>query len=483
MQTRFRLLLIFIFCSGQISAQAPFDCDFTANPCLFFSEQPEPIDSAVVTYATNVWSIDEWDNDAGCVIPLFNIPQCENLDLEVFYPQLPAGEKRPLVVLIHGGGFISGNKADFRLQARALAQKGYVAATINYRLCKRNNCTLIANTGCFNLCNANFLLDFGTGMYVAALDAHNAIRYLQEHATQYGIDPENILVGGHSAGAWTAMNLAFLDQDEADGLAAWKNTWGPLHPVSGIRGVLCLAGVAYDTAFIDADERMPVFFVHGTCDPTVGYGHDAPFHCNNSYPKIYGGGDIAQRFQHLGIPYYLFTGVGMGHDISPLQDIWNDQMLRFMRETMLCGVPTQKHVIYQLDPTSAECDLLEFDAPGCDLQVNHAPYPTAPMPASALWTSFPPPCGSQAATYAPNSRRFMQVRPTITTDFFTVEIMGQLGVATVVVLDLQGQELQTFQLQAGNLQQVDISALAAGMYLLHATATNGATQNSFVVKY
>ena len=443
-------------------------CDF--NDCLFWNEQQnQAIDSATVNYALNQWSIDEWDNAAGCIVPIVNVPQCENLPLEVFFPVLPAGEKRPLVVLIHGGAFIGGDRSQFRNQARALARLGYVAATISYRLCKRNNCLtlnwLSSNESWLTpaaLCGLNFWTDFGTSAYVAAADANNAIRYLQTNAATYRIDPDNVVVGGFSAGAWTAMHTAFLDQDEADGMGGWKGLWGPLNPVSGIKGVLCLGGAMYDTTFIDPDENhIPVFSVHGTCDPTVCYRHDAAFHCNAAYPKIHGGGDISTRLHHNGNPCYLFTGQNLGHGVDLARSVWNLEMLRFMRETMLCGQYTQKHGIFPVSANNNDCTVLQ----GPLLQYSHAPHPPVDLPASALWDGFPAPCAPVPAVEA-DTQIGIRVSPTITKGA-PVRVEAAVG-AVLNVFDLQGRLMFREMLEGGGQLEIPAEMLAPGGNILRA---------------
>lgn len=458
--------LLALFLPATFSAQNY--CDF--NDCLFWNgQQGQAIDSATVNYATNQWSIDEWNNAAGCVVPIVDVPQCENLALEVFFPVLPAGEKRPLVVLIHGGAFIGGNRAQFRNQARELARLGYVAVTISYRLCKRNNCLTLGwlsyNDSWLTpaaLCGLNFWSDFGTGAYVATVDANNAIRFLQNNAAAYHIDPENVIVGGFSAGAWTAMHVAFLDQDEADGMGSWKGVWGPLNPVSGIKGVLCLGGAMYDTTFIDPDENhIPVFTVHGTCDPTVCYRHDAAFHCNAAYPKIYGGGDISTRLHHNGNPYYLFTGQNLGHDIAPAGSAWNLEMLRFMRETMLCGQYTQKHSVYPVAAGNSECVTLQ----GPLLQYSHAPHPPVNLPSSALWGGFPAPCSPvPAGEPAPDAG--IRISHTVTRGApLRIETASP---AVISVFDMHGRLLLREIVDAGGLLEVPAEMLEPGANILQA---------------
>lgn len=95
---------------------------------------------------------------------------------------LPAGadEKRPAILMIHGGAWRTGTKAHYRDAAVRMARSGWVAAAINYRLVP-------------------------TGAYPRAVqDCVCALAYLRAHADEYGIDPERIAVTGYSAGGHLA---------------------------------------------------------------------------------------------------------------------------------------------------------------------------------------------------------------------------------------------------------------------------------------
>src|SRR5690606_29015258 len=56
------------------------------------------------------------------------------LSLDVFYPQGDTSKRYPGVLLIHGGGWQSGDKSQMHTIGRALAAKGYVAVAVEYRL-------------------------------------------------------------------------------------------------------------------------------------------------------------------------------------------------------------------------------------------------------------------------------------------------------------------------------------------------------------
>jgi acetyl esterase/lipase len=115
----------------------------------------------------------------------------------------PRSRPRPGIVVIHGGGWIEGDKSSFASREHGVpgnivdfAALGFVAATINYRLA-------------------------GEAPFPAALeDCKNAVRWMRAHARDYNLDPGHIGAYGNSAGGHLAMLLGMVGQDahlEGDG--------------------------------------------------------------------------------------------------------------------------------------------------------------------------------------------------------------------------------------------------------------------------
>jgi sugar lactone lactonase YvrE/acetyl esterase/lipase len=94
------------------------------------------------------------------------------------------GAPLPAIVCLHGGGWFTGERGSQTQLAQALAARGYVAVTIDYRLS-------------------------GEAKFPAAIqDAKAAVRWLRANASNYGIDPAAIGVTGISAGGHLAALLA-----------------------------------------------------------------------------------------------------------------------------------------------------------------------------------------------------------------------------------------------------------------------------------
>ncbi len=105
------------------------------------------------------------------------------LEMDIYRPKEAWG-KLPAVVCIHGGGWWKGDRTSHTKIAQALAARGYVAATISYRLS-------------------------GEAPFPAAIqDCKAAVRFLRANADEFGIDTNNIGAIGLSAGGHLTALLA-----------------------------------------------------------------------------------------------------------------------------------------------------------------------------------------------------------------------------------------------------------------------------------
>jgi pectinesterase len=103
--------------------------------------------------------------------------------MDIYRPNNAWG-KLPAVVCIHGGGWANGSRESHGAMAQALASRGYVAATISYRLS-------------------------GEAKFPAQIhDCKAAVRFLRSHADEYGIDADHIGAIGLSAGGHLTALLA-----------------------------------------------------------------------------------------------------------------------------------------------------------------------------------------------------------------------------------------------------------------------------------
>lgn len=105
--------------------------------------------------------------------------------MDVFAPASADGPL-PTIVWIHGGAWVSGSKEDVAPYLRILAAEGYTTIGVNYTLGPE-------------------------GAYPLAVNQINeALAYIDEHATDLGVDPDQIVLAGDSAGGQLASQLATL---------------------------------------------------------------------------------------------------------------------------------------------------------------------------------------------------------------------------------------------------------------------------------
>lgn len=186
-------------------------------------------------------------------------------------------EPQPLVILVHGGGFRSGDKARPGHLDDFLAA-GFAVAAINYRLS-------------------------GEAIWPAQLtDVTRAVSFLHENATDFGIDPDRIAIFGQSAGGHLTATSTFdltarganiiraavvwfgpvdfntMDDDMAASGQGSSDTDGPDSPESGLIGAPVgenpeLARSASPLTFLEAlpdDTRLPpILIMHGAKDPLI----------------------------------------------------------------------------------------------------------------------------------------------------------------------------------------------------------------------
>jgi predicted esterase len=171
----------------------------------------------------------------------------QTLLLDVYRPAGDTATARPAIVWIHGGGFRSGSRTSAEIvdQATTFAKKGYLSVSISYRL---------STNGCFPP-SAECI----EAIIDAREDAQAAVRFLRANAATYGVDTNRIAVAGTSAGAITALNVAYgSDQPGGSGNPGYS---------SRVNAAVSLSGARITTR-VDPGEPGALLF-HGTADAIV----------------------------------------------------------------------------------------------------------------------------------------------------------------------------------------------------------------------
>ncbi len=136
----------------------------------------------------------------------------------------------PLVILIHGGGWISGEKESFRDEAEWIAQQGFAAATVEYRLAP--------------------LFPFPS----AVADVQDFVTHIRGRAAEFGIDADRIYSLGNSAGGHLSLMAGYTKKHAETG-----------EEFRGVDGVINICGISdlripgethFDIAFSFLEEFL-----------------------------------------------------------------------------------------------------------------------------------------------------------------------------------------------------------------------------------
>ncbi len=375
-------------------------------------------------------------------LPPYNAFQ--TLLADVYEPCNDSEQARPLLIAIHGGAWAAGDKADLAPFCTQMAQRGYVVASISYRL------SLTANILCWNAEVDEIRLT--RAFYRAMQDAKAAVRYFRANATQYRIDPDKIFVAGHSAGAFTALGVGYLT-DPAERPAAtyhqsYCGSWfnqpvctdlGDIEGEGGnpgissaVRGVASLAGALPAMSYLSGPNEPPLLLVHGTADDVVPFGaacvlpNLGPLF--NTCILTYGSAAIYPYADSIGMDVELLSFPGGGHGFTNAElDSIYIRLSRFMCCRMNGG--------------------------GCQT-ISSLEEHTGASPFEA----YPNPC---------SGRLMLRTR--------------QAGPLNMALLDATGRILQRHIILPGE-SELDLSLHPAGLYFLHSLQSGGRPHTMRIVK-
>ncbi len=252
------------------------------------------------------------------------------LKLDLYKP-LTMKKKVPALIFIHGGAWKSGNKNMYRPYAARYAQRGYVVASISYRLS-------------------------GEAPFPAAIqDAKCAIRWMRAHNDKYKVDPNHICVLGGSAGGHIAMMVGYCpDEKELEGFGGHENFSSKVQAVVNIYGPCdltvpilrdadsirkFLGEKTYDEApelykkaspiYHLSKDDPPTLILHGTLDSLV---------------PISQSDELAKRLKETGIPYTYDRLEGWPHVMDLAEIVFNRCVFfidRFLAENMPVPEPVE----------------------------------------------------------------------------------------------------------------------------------------------
>lgn len=281
------------------------------------------------------------------------------LILDLYKPVGDDNTQRPVFVLVHGGAWVGGCKdgaTGLAVIAQEMAQRGYVVASVNYRLGWHKSGTAIPNPYSEGQAGATLYpadsAEIIRALYRGQQDVKGAIRWLKARTSVDSTCSERVLVGGESAGGFLALAVGFLDREEEkpvsclalpdapvpaanvtnsyalncalqiinpSGAALQRPDLGPVDGTlnlnghdANVRGVLNLfGGVPFEAGannWLQGPDTPAVYLYHQTCDGIVPFAGGYPFfvisnYCNlgftpwhPKFPQAFGSGSLAAVF-------------------------------------------------------------------------------------------------------------------------------------------------------------------------------------------
>lgn len=229
------------------------------------------------------------------------------------------GMQKPTVIFMFGGGFIQGTRDDesYNSWFRMLTDNGYRVISIDYRLGLKGSTKV-------GVAQVNVL---DKAIHMAVEDLFSATNFIIDNADQLGVDPDNMVISGSSAGAISVM--------QAEYEVANRTSWASVLPQDfNYAGVMSFSGailsrkgkVKYQT------EPCPTLMLHGTADKLVPYKQIAILHLG-----FFGGGKLVERFEKFGYNYNMYHFIDYGHEIAGSMYSTMDLQLDFLEKNVMQG--------------------------------------------------------------------------------------------------------------------------------------------------
>jgi len=240
--------------------------------------------------------------------------------------------KRPLIILLHGGGFSSGTPALMDSVATQFARRGYLTASIQYRLGFKGS-TLTCPMDTTELIRA---------WYRATQDAKSAVRWFKQRNEAFRIDTNLIFAGGWSAGGYTLSGLAWMNDESEKPFQAnalndtlINNTLYTRPDLGSVQGISNLNGYSttvkgifsFSSSFmfpnhLDADEQTGILYFNNKLDQYEIPWEDCTqpawnYLCPNGIPKSCGIESLTETLTSYNIPfqYTLFETTICSHNL------------------------------------------------------------------------------------------------------------------------------------------------------------------------
>jgi para-nitrobenzyl esterase len=372
------------------------------------------------------------------------------LTLDVYQATGDTSVARPLIIWMHGGSFIGGasTDADVSTLSTRFAKKGFICASINYRI------------GMYPIDSANAILAVIRGVQ----DLKAAVRFFKKDkatTNTYKVDTSNIFIGGSSAGAIAVLHTVYLKrpcQIQAYISQANLSNMGGLEGLSGnqgysssVRAAISLSGALATYAILEAGD-IPLCTMHGTADATVKYSRGI---VNPGVALMYLDGSrmIKPQAQAVGVTNSFYTWIGAGHVPFATNAAYMDTTVNFVRDFIIKNLGCTNAALQPENTPFGSATLYTYNSP-CSLGIEN--YGSA----SLLQDAFPNPSNGDVTLVFANTNSTHQV------DLY----------------DLSGRIISSARTRDTSFL-VKNNGIPSGVYVLKVTDENGAFSGKKLIFY
>ena len=364
----------------------------------------------------------------------------KDLFVDIYEGNGDTATNRALIIMAHGGSFIGGERTgpDVVTLCQDLAKKGYVVASMSYRL---------GISGGFFPDS----VDATESVFRAVHDGRAAVRFFRkdfvENANSYGIDTSQIYFAGVSAGGFIGLHLAYLDEQSE--IPAYVDTTGPglsggLEGTSGnagysskVKAIVNLQGALGKKEWLTSGS-VPLLSLHGNNDGVVPHDSSPLFLSGLIYiMDVDGSAAIAAQADAVGVNNCYKQFNGAGHTPHVGSAAYHDTSMVYITNFLAqftCG-----------DPFTCSDAALFLSI--SDLNINKAEFSVYPNPAS---------------------------------EFITIT-SGLVNDYDIDILDLLGKKVYSSHLN-NDREMIDVSAFKSGQYIIKLSDETGSVNQIVVIE-
>lgn len=236
---------------------------------------------------------------------------------------------RPLIVLLHSGAFIYGERQNEDEKAILLSQKGYATATIDYRLGFNGGAEN-------NPCGGNNM-EVYQALYRSTQDVNVALHYFMDQAERLGIDSRNVILSGTSAGGMAITARQYMTEGDFNKLRSGiVNILGKQDPFEErspfrIKAILTNLGHAIvQSSYITPANAKPGLFFQRTGDNILAYERGRLYSCPE-YFYTEGAKNMADKLRLLKVPFEVNYEPLDGHQLNYSDEYMTNNYAKFVK--------------------------------------------------------------------------------------------------------------------------------------------------------